>query len=401
MTTGLERPPLSAEEAGVLALVDEELVVSMTRRLVRATGENPPGQEAQTAAVLVALAEELGLAHSLTEVAPGRPNVTVTLPGAEGPGLLMLGHTDVVPVGDGWSVEPFGAEVRDGRVYGRGTADMKGGLAATLAAMSAIGRAGVALAGPLRLAALVDEEQLGIGVRRWVAEPPPDVTGCIVVEPTDLQTVTAARGDCYLVVTVHGRAAHAGQPDDGCNAIAGAAVVVAELERWHAELAARAHPLVGAPTFSVGVVRGGVGPSVVPAECRLEVDRRLLPGERAPDVLAAVRDRLEGLGLDERGLTWSVDAPMDMPGFETPATDPFVATVDRALAAGGGPGRPLGGWTAACDGGFVAAEWGVPVVVLGAGSVTEQAHRADESVAVDDLVVAARAYTLAALRLLR
>ena len=399
MTTGLESSPPSEEESRVLALVDEELVVSMTQRLVRATGENPPGQEAATAAVLVELAEEHGLLHSVREVAPGRPNTMVTLPGGEGPGLLVLGHTDVVPVGDGWSVEPFGAEIRDRRIYGRGTADMKGGLAATLAAMSAIGHAGVELSGALRLAALADEEQLGTGVRQWITEPAPDVVGCIVVEPTDLQTVTAARGDCYLVLTVRGRAAHAGQPDDGCNAITGAAVVVAELERWHAELAVHPHPLVGAPTLSVGVIRGGVGPSVVPAECRVEIDRRLLPDERAPDVLTAVRERLAGLRLEERGLTWSVEAPMDMPGFETPATDPFVTTVDHALADGGGPGRPLGGWTAACDGGFVAAEWGLPVVVLGAGSVTEQAHRADESVAVDDLLVAARAYTLAALRL--
>ncbi len=399
MSTGSSS--LSAEEARVLALLEEDLVVSLTRRLVRARGENPPGQEEATAAVLAELAEELGLAHSRTEVAPGRPNVTVTLPGGAGPGLLMLGHTDVVPVGDGWTVDPFGAELRDGRIYGRGSCDMKGGLAATLAAMSTIGRAGVGLTGPLHLAALADEEQLGIGVRRWVAGPAPDAAGCIVVEPTDLQTVTAARGDCYLVITVHGRAAHAGQPDDGCNAIAGAAVVVADLERWHAELAASAHPLVGAPTISVGVISGGVGPSVVPAQCRLEVDRRLLPGERAADVVAAVRARLEGLRLEERGLGWDVEAPMDMPGFETAATDPFVTTVDRALADGGGPGRPLGGWTAACDGGFVAAEWRMPVVVLGAGSVTEQAHRADESVAVEDLVVAARAYTLAALRLLR
>jgi acetylornithine deacetylase len=91
---------------------------------------------------------------------------------------------------------------------------------------------------------------------------------------------------------------------------------------------------------------------------------------------------------------------MDMPGFETPAGDRFVVAVDGALADAGGPGLPLGGWTAACDGGFVADAWDVPVVVLGPGSVTGQAHRADESVAVADLLVAARCYALAALRLL-
>ncbi len=392
---------MSDLERRVLDLVDGAVLVEATQRLVRAPGENPPGEEAATAAVLTALADEHGLGHDTVDVEPGRPNVTVTLPGGGDPGLLLLGHTDVVPVGDGWSVDPYGGELRAGRIFGRGSTDMKGGLAAAVVAMSALRRAGAPLRGPVHLAALADEEQTGIGVRAWIGQPvPPAYAGCIVAEPTDLQTIVAARGDGYLVVTVRGVAAHSGRPDDGRNAIHGAAAVVAELERWHAEYAADPHPLVGAPTFNVGLVAGGSGPSIVPAECRLEVDRRLMPGEDIAAVVAGVRDRLARVGLEERGLTWSVESPMDMPGFETPAGHPFVKAVDTALADGGGPGLPLSGWTAACDGGFVAAQWGVPVVVLGPGSVGGQAHRADESVGVDELVVAARTYALAALRLL-
>lgn len=400
MSGPVSRPVLSAAESRVLDLVDADELLRAARRLVQARGENPPGEEAATAHELADLARDHGLVPRMDDVAPGRPNLTVTLPGGPGPGLLLLGHTDVVPAGDGWTVPPFGGEVRDGRLLGRGAADMKGGLAAALAAMSALRRAGVELAGPVQLAALADEEQLGIGVRHWITGPAPDLLGCIVAEPTDLQTIVAARGDAYVEVTVRGRAAHAGQPGDGRNAIAGAAAVVAELERWHAEYAADPHPLVGPRTLSVGTIAGGVGASVVPAECRLEVDRRLLPGERPAEVLAGIEERIDRLGLADRGLSWEVCLPMDMPGFETPAEDPFVVAVDGALADGGGPGLPLGGWTAACDGGFVADAWGLPVVVLGPGSVTGQAHRADESVAVADLVVAARCYALAALRLL-
>jgi acetylornithine deacetylase len=172
------------------------------------------------------------------------------------------------------------------------------------------------------------------------------------------------------------------------------------LARWHDELARRAHPLVGPPTWSVGLVEGGSGTSIVPALCRVVADRRLLPGENGADVVEEVRQRLTGAGLGDDRLDVEIALLMDMPGFETPGDHPFVVVADAALATAGGPGLPLGGWTAACDGGFLARDAGVPVVVMGPGSVTEQAHRADESVGVDELLVAARAYALTALRLL-
>jgi len=140
--------------------------------------------------------------------------------------------------------------------------------------------------------------------------------------------------------------------------------------------------------------------STVPAVCRIGADRRLLPGESAAQVLAELRDRVAELGLERQGLRVEVAMSMDMPGFETPSDHPVVVGADAALRAAGGPGLPLGGWTAACDGGFVARDLGVPTVVLGPGSVNEQAHRSDESVGVAELVVAARAYALTALRLL-
>jgi acetylornithine deacetylase/succinyl-diaminopimelate desuccinylase-like protein len=278
---------------------------------------------------------------------------------------------------------------------------MKGGLAAALVAMSALRRAGVDLSGALELAAVVDEEETGKGVRHYLAQQDRSrLRGCIVAEPTDLQTVVAARGDCYVEIRVRGRAAHSGSPADGANAIHGAASLIAELERWHAELADRAHPLVGPPTWSVGLVAGGTGTSVVAADCTLTADRRLLPGETGEQVRRECTRRLAGCGLAERGLTFDVRLSMEMPGFETPADDPFVTGVDGALGSAGGPGLPLGGWTAACDGGFVARDTGVPVVVLGPGSVAGEAHRPDESVGVAELHVAARGYALAALRLL-
>jgi acetylornithine deacetylase len=394
---------VSAAERAVLNRIDEASLVDLTTALVRATGQNPPGGEAATVNVLHVAAVELGLDVVETAVEPDRNNLRITLQGGAGPGVLLLGHTDVVPVGEGWTTDPFGGAVHNGRIHGRGASDMKGGLAASLAALAAL--RGVELTGPVELAALVDEEETGKGIRAYVeactdsAQPP--FLGCLTAEPTDLQTIIGARGASYARIEVHGKACHAGNPADGANAIYGAAAVVAEIERMHAELAQRPHPLLGPATWSVGQINGGAGGSIVPAECVVVADRRLLPGESPESVLDGLRERVQGLRLADRGLTVDVAMPMEMPAFQTPADSELALAADAALADVGGPRLPLGGWTGACDGGFVARDLGVPVVVLGPGSATGQAHRADESVAIEELIVAARAYALTALRLLR
>ncbi|MGZ0146779.1 M20 family metallopeptidase [Kribbella sp. WER1] len=414
---------LTPAEQKVLDRIDEELLVRITQDLLRAPGQNPPGEEAATVAVLAAAARSLELSVSATPVEPGRDNLTVSLAGGNQPGLLLLGHTDVVPVGDGWTVDPYGGLVRDGRIYGRGASDMKGGLAAALAALAAL--RDTTLSGPVDLTAVVDEEETGKGIRAHIAaaqhgpvdnsgptDSPTDrleadrtgperrYVGCVTAEPTDLQTIIAARGDSYLQVAVHGRASHAGNPDGGANAIYGAAAVVAEIERLHAELAQSPHPLLGPATWSVGQINGGTGGSIVPADCVVVADRRLLPGESPAEVLADLEARVAALHLEDRGLTVELSMPMEMPAFETPEDHDLVRVTEAARFDAGGPPMPLAGWTAACDGGYITRDLDVPVVVLGPGSVTTQAHRADESVAVAELVVAARAYALIALRLL-
>ncbi|MPV39063.1 ArgE/DapE family deacylase [Georgenia subflava] len=389
-----------ATEQRVLDLVTGAEVRDLAVELVRAVGENPPGGEGPMAQVLAAACRDRGLEVVLTEVAPDRPNVVARTPGGTGPSLLLLAHTDVVPVGEGWSVPPFAGQVVDGRLVGRGAADTKGNLAAAVVAMAALVRAGVRLTGPVELAAVVDEEETGLGVQAYLADHAAPLAGCVVAEPTDLRTVAAARGDSYVRIHVTGRAAHAGSPADGVNAVAGAARVVTALGRWHGELAAAAHPLVGPATVNVGEIHGGTGTSTVPADCVVAVDRRLLPGESGADALRELAARLDALDLAGAGMGVRAEVVMEMPGFETPVDAPLVRTAAAAVRDAGGPDLPVTGWSAACDGGYVARATGTDVVVLGAGSVTGQAHRPDESVALADLLTAARAYALCALRTL-
>lgn len=390
-----------ADASDVLRLIGVEEITSLAAGLVVAPGHNPPGEESATVEVLAQACRLRGLDPILDEVRPGRPDLRAVLDGGDGPGLLLLGHSDVVPPGDGWTVHPYGGLVRDSRLYGRGAADMKGGLAACLVALGAIKRAGVGLSGPVELAVSVDEEDHALGVRHYLdTGDRSGFLGCVVAEPTDLQPIIAARGDSYLAITVSGRAAHSGNPDAGANAVYGATRVIDDLRDWHAELGLDAHPLAGAATVSVGRIDGGTGPSIVPAECTLIADRRLLPRESGPEVLDQLTRRLERLGLAQDGLEISAELTLDMPGFETDPDASIVQAVITAAADAGAPSLPLGGWSAACDGGYLARDAKVPVVVYGPGSVLQQAHRADESVPLDQLVTAARTYALTILNLL-
>jgi acetylornithine deacetylase/succinyl-diaminopimelate desuccinylase family protein len=369
--------------------IDRDELIELLQGLVRHPSPNPPGSEEPVARFLARMCTQLGLQTELHEVAPGRPNVYARL--GEGPGLLFLGHTDTVPAGEGWTRDPFGGALEDGRVYGRGSADMKAGIAAAVIAMAALKRAGIEA--PVELAAVIDEEESGAGVRALLERPGFGARQAIVPEPTELQTIIGCRGNCYVEVEVNGRSAHAGTPHEGHNAIHDATRVIDAIRALDAELARRRHPLLGAGSWSVGMIQGGTGTAMVPDRCRISVDRRLLPDERGEDALAQMNAAIGDLDLDARA-----ELLMEIPSFELPPDHELVQGVLRASRDAGAPKQPVAGWTAACDGGYVMRYAGIPAVVLGPGSVVEQAHRPDESVPIAELEVAARTYALYAAR---
>ncbi|BCT77915.1 acetylornithine deacetylase [Sinomonas cyclohexanicum] len=385
-------------EDEVLELITREDLVSLTTALISAGGENPGGAEEGTIKVLDAFCLGAGLTTQTEPVAPERPNFTAVLPGGGQPGLLFLGHSDVVPAGSGWERPPFEPYERDGRLYGRGSTDMKGGLAAVVVALKALKEAGAELPGDVTLACTVDEEDLGIGIRAYTrAHAGEQFSACIVAEPTDLDTVIGCRGDSYIEVTVRGKSAHSGRPEDGRNAIDAAAQVIQLVREDHQRLQADRDALLGAGSWNTGTIRGGSGTSMVAGECALSLDRRLMPDDDPHLILAALRERVSEAGIDQDGIDVSASVSMEMPGFRTAHDHPLVTGAVRALADCG-VASTIGGWTAACDGGFIARDFGIPTIVVGPGGLNDQAHQVNESVSIDELIAAARAYALMCLR---
>lgn len=386
-------------EQRILRHIDPEWIATLTTALIGAAGENPGGTEEAGVDILDAALRTAGARTTREYVHPHRPNLTARM--GEGPGgVLFLGHSDVVPAGSGWTGDPFTARRRDGLIIGRGATDMKGGLAAVVAAMAAVHTELPAL--PMTLLCTVDEEADATGIRHHVhASDPRPYVACVAAEPTGLVAITGCRGAANFRIDVHGASAHAGRPSDGASAISGAADVIAAVESDARRLASAADPALGAATWNVGTVTGGHGTSIVPDRCTLTIDRRTLPGEHPDRILDSLLDDARAriaTRPDGDRITVSGTVEMHMPGFTIAPDSPVVHAVRDAVRDAGGAGD-TGVWTAACEGGFIAAHDHTPTLVLGPGDLPHQAHQPDESVAIDELTAAAHAYALIARRL--
>ncbi len=388
---------LSADEQRLQGELDEAQLTRLLADLVRQPSVS--GEERPMVERLADFLDSHGLAVQLQEAAPGRPNLLCRWGADDGPTLLLTGHSDTVPVGNGWSRDPFGAEIADGRLYGRGACDMKAGLAGMALTMVALKRSSTRPRGAVLFAACVDEEVAGIGTQAAIRSGLA-ADWAVIGEPTELQPIRACKGNCYFEVEISGRAAHAGSPELGANAIYGAMHAVAATRRHGTELAQRRHPLLGTPSVSVGTISGGHGVSIVPDRCSFWVDRRLLPGESGAQALEELRDALRRHMPAAHGLPRTETLRMELPPSEVAADHPLVAALASAARDSGAPQRPVGGWTAASDGGYLMRDARIPTVLFGPGSIVHQAHRADEFVALAETLTAARTYLTLAARVL-
>lgn len=359
-------------------------VIGLLRALIRAPSVNPSIEaggagEVEIARLTAAWLRTWGFSVDLVEAAPGRPSVLARLGRGNGPSLILCGHLDTVGV-DGMTVDPFAGEVRDGRVWGRGSCDMKGGVAALLAA--ARDAADGSFRGELIVALTADEEEAGIGCRRLVDDGL-RADAAIVCEPTGLAIMPAHKGFVWLTVDFHGRAAHGSRPDRGIDAIRHAGQFLARLDELENELARRhRHPLLGHGSIHAGTIRGGSAPSVYPSSCRLVLERRTLPGESAAAARSEVEYLLGQLRSDAPALRADLSITLNRNGSEISADHVLVRGLSDALEASGTEPR-IEGMTAWVEA-VVFNEAGIPALCFGPGSIGD-AHSVDESVDIGEV----------------
>ena len=343
------------------------------------------GAEREVAEAVGGWCEVAGLQVEMVEVEPGRPNVVARWGTGRQPLLLLTGHLDTVPVGEGWTRDPFGAEVERGRLFGRGACDMKAGLAALLAALCELREGGLEPAGDVVLAAVVGEEEDSAGTLALL-ERGVDADRALLAEPTGLELVRSNRGLVNYRLDIRGAAAHASEPQLGENAIVAAAHVVLELQSLAGRLAERPHPALGPPNLTVGTIHGGTRPYVVPERCVLEVDRRVNPGETPQSVRAETEEVLDTVRRRWPGLKARFEPGPEYLPFEVAEGDPFVRDMLTAIEAAGLQPR-VGAWRAASDAGFLAVRAGIPCLLFGPGRVAA-AHRPDEFVDLEEVEAA-------------
>jgi acetylornithine deacetylase/succinyl-diaminopimelate desuccinylase family protein len=424
-----ESSETTARISEAVAATAEELV-DLTRDLVRIRSENPkllgfdPGGEAAMQDRVTAELEPLGFEIDRWEPLPGRPNVVAVLRGSGGGRSLALnGHVDVVPAGDpaGWPVDPWDGTVRDGVMWGRGSCDMKGGIAAMIHAVRVIRRLGIPLRGDLLMETVIDEETGGPGTRATIERGyRPDFA--IVTEPTGLAIMPVEGGLEWLRVTVLGqsghsawryRSVHAGGEGVAVNALEKGAKILAAVQDLERQWAVRkVHPLMpaGITTINPGVMAAGSGggqdgmPNVMtavstfPDYCSLELSLKYLPSERREDVRAEFEEFIARVARTDDWLRehppaieWGIRG-VSFPPVNTPTDHPGVMALEEAVRSRLGAVE-MRGFVAVSDIAWF-AEAGVPAVLFGPGSGLG-AHGSDERLELDQLVDAAAILALA------
>jgi len=372
-------------------MINLDKVIEDTQQLIRIDSQNPGIQESQATEWVGNRLSEMGLEPALQNVEAGRENVIAAIPGDSSvPRLVLLAHLDTVPIGGGWTEDPLGGEIRDGLIFGRGSCDMKGGVAISLGLMETLQKRKAGISGDVVFVGTVDEEAPDmLGAQKLVSDGlirPDDQV--LALEPTGTRLRIAQMGLRWLRVNVTGRMAHAGRAHLGIDSAHVMARIVDTLKN---EVAALKHEdaILGRPRFTCGTFHAGVATNVVPPSAEAFFDMRIVPPMSIEDVIPMVSDVGNRVIAEFPGATFDVN-PLGAPRPPVRASDEskIVSALRASYEIQTGKTMPFGGddgHEAYTDSSMVAALTGSKsCTVFGPGS-TDKAHTADEFVPIADL----------------
>jgi acetylornithine deacetylase/succinyl-diaminopimelate desuccinylase family protein len=357
-------------------------------KLISFNTSNLPGNEHDCAEWAAAYLEAHGFDALLVSHAEKRSSVVAAKKGKNGGRKVVFnGHLDTVPPGGGWNTDPFRGIEKDGRIYGRGAADMKGGLASMIAtAINAVQRP---FTGEIMLNLVADEELFNIGTVETLPYTA-DADYVLIGEPTMMEIHIAHRGILHLLITFSGKSCHAGIPEQGINAIENAALGIRALKEYADALGNIKHPFLPGPTFVCSVIQGGEKDNMVPGSCSLMTDRRLIPGESPEAVEEDIRGVLDSIKKEHGEFGYTMKRYHLIAPGEIGRDTEIVRTAEEVYRECFGEAGRVTSFPASCEQTFFTSR-GIPAIIIGPGSIS-QAHITDEFIDTGQLDKAVKFY---------
>lgn len=380
--------------------IDEAEVIKLCQELVRIRSVNPPGDELQLAESVSSYLKKAGLEVELINHSPTRASVLARIKSTrKKPGLLFNAHLDTVPVGsEKWTHEPFEGELAEGKIWGRGSADMKGGLAVLMVAVKTIAEARLSLQGDLILAVTAGEEVDSIGATS-IAERKDlgPVQAVMIPEPSHNDVFIAEKGALWLELTTHGKTAHGSMPELGRNAVMMMISLITELQKMVFPF--KEHPLLGGFTQSVNTISGGVKTNVVPDHCAVTVDMRTVPGQDHKTIVSQIQNLIADLSKKIPDFKATVRVTNDRIPIESSPNE-YVVQVFFDIVSEVTGGRPVPkGVRYYTDAVAFVPVLKTPMIICGPGDAT-LAHQPNEYVEISKLIQSVKIFTLAGARFL-
>lgn len=370
-------------------------VVGICQDIIRMNSINPPGNELQVAKYCSEFLDNLGFEVNLLKHSDNRASILACLKGTgQVPGVMVSAHMDTVPIGkSAWKHDPLGGDISEGRIWGRGASDMKGGLAAALASANALVRSGFSPKGDLWIGLTAGEEVdlLGSNEIAKHREVLP-LQALLIPEPSSNEIILAQKGALWLEVTILGKSSHGSMPDMGINAIEMMSQFISKLKST--KFSYKLHPLLDCYSMAVTTIKGGVKVNVVPDECSITIDIRTMPGQNHNDMLNEISSILTKLEQLNPGSSTRINVVNNYPAVETNPDDPRILPFREAVSPVVCKRNAYKGVNFYTDSAVLTPSLNVPMIICGPGN-TELAHQTDEYVEIDLLNEAVKIYTLA------